>query len=157
MAARSAIGKGCGSSAREVALRHADDLTSQGRPQHQRMTQLHAHFHYRNKQAFQRLLDADRAKPGGGAPSTSAGRGTTLAASALDVNKRDWLGRTPLHLACSAGLDALDYVRILLRHPAINVNLTDVESGWTALHRALYAGNLPAAILLLQRGDIDIS
>ncbi|KAL1759711.1 hypothetical protein FB107DRAFT_204512 [Schizophyllum commune] len=121
------------------------------------MTQLHAHFHYRNKQAFQRLLDADRAKPGGGAPSTSAGRGTTLTASALDVNKRDWLGRTPLHLACSAGLDALDYVRILLRHPAINGNLTDAESGWTALHRALYAGNLPAAILLLQRGDIDIS
>ncbi|KAI5895725.1 uncharacterized protein SCHCODRAFT_02239003 [Schizophyllum commune H4-8] len=114
------------------------------------MTQLHAHFHYRNKQAFQRLLDADRAKPGGGAPSTSAGRGTpgswtrTLTASTLDVNKRDWLGRTPLHLACSAGLDALDYVRILLRHTAINVNLADAESGWTALHRALYAGNLPA-------------
>ena len=143
------------------------------------MTQLHAHFHYRNKQAFQRLLDPDRAKPGVGAPSTSAGRGTpgswtrTLTASTLDVNKRDWLARTPLHLVCSAGLDALDYVRILLRHPAINVNLTDAESGWTALHRALYAGNLPAAyvlsqyliarvlthlsILLLQRSDINIS
>lgn len=128
------------------------------------MTQLHAHFYHRNKQAFQRLLDADRAKQsGGGAPSTSAGRGTpgswtrTLTATALDVNKRDWLGRTPLHLACSAGTEVLDYVRILLRHPAINVNLTDAESGWTALHRSLYAGNLPAAILLLQRGDIDIS
>ncbi|KAL1740739.1 regulator of chromosome condensation 1/beta-lactamase-inhibitor protein II, partial [Schizophyllum fasciatum] len=134
------------------------------------MTQLHAHFYHRNKQAFQRLLDADRAKPGGGAPSTSAGRGTpgswtrTLTAMGMDVNKRDWLGRTVLHLACSARLEALDYVRMLLRHPAINVNLADAESGWTALHRALgwtalhralYAGNLPAAILLLQRSDID--
>jgi hypothetical protein len=65
---------------------------------------------------------------------------------------------------------------MLLAHPRIDVNLQDVESHWTALHRALYNGNIAAAyvafrhfrcgdtqfatflsILLLQRGDIDTS
>lgn len=44
---------------------------------------------------------------------------------------------------------------MLLAHPAINVNILDKESHWTPLHRALYAGNIPAAILLLKRLDID--
>lgn len=46
---------------------------------------------------------------------------------------------------------------MLLAHPAINVNIMDKESHWTPLHRALYAGNIPAAILLLKRLDIDTS
>ncbi|KAI0289159.1 hypothetical protein B0F90DRAFT_1796964, partial [Multifurca ochricompacta] len=48
------------------------------------MTSLHAYFYYRDQVAFQRQL---------------------AAASATDVNARDWLGRTVLHLACAA-LDA---------------------------------------------------
>ncbi|KAF8886287.1 regulator of chromosome condensation 1/beta-lactamase-inhibitor protein II [Infundibulicybe gibba] len=71
-----------------------------------------------------------------------------------DINGVDWLGRTVLHLACSS-LESIEYVRILLRHPAINVNIPDVESHWTPLHRALYHANIPAAILLLQRTDTD--
>lgn len=64
----------------------------------------------------------------------------------LDVNARDWLGRTILHLACSASDPAsVEYVRLLLAHPAINVNVQDTESQWTALHRALYHGNISAA------------
>ncbi|KAG0704544.1 hypothetical protein DFH29DRAFT_363617 [Suillus ampliporus] len=46
---------------------------------------------------------------------------------------------------------------MLLAHPAINVNVLDKESHWTPLHRALYAGNVCAAISLLKRPDIDIS
>jgi ankyrin repeat protein len=116
------------------------------------MTSLHAYFHNRDQAAFQRQI------------------------SLTDVNARDWLGRTVLHLACAASARAsIEYVRILLAHPAIDVNLQDVESHWTALHRALYNGNISAAyvafrrfgyntrfntfpsILLLQRDEIDSS
>ena len=120
------------------------------------MTSLHAYFHNRDQAAFQRHLST---------------------ALITDVNARDWLGRTVLHLACAVSArPATEYVRLLLAHPGIDVNLQDVESHWTALHRALYDGNIAAAyvvyhhiwccsikltpfqsILLLQRGDIDTS
>lgn len=77
-------------------------------------------------------------------------------AIAAEINGRDRLGRTVLHLACSS-TDTLEYVRLLLRHPAVNVNVQDLESHWTPLHRALFHGNLGAALLLLQHSDIDIS
>jgi ankyrin repeat protein len=73
-------------------------------------------------------------------------------------NSRDMSGRTVLHLACAdVAPIALEFVRVLLALPStqIDVNAQDAESGWTALHRALYAGNLHAAILLLARSDID--
>jgi ankyrin repeat protein len=89
------------------------------------MTSLHAYFYNRDQAAFQRHLST--------APPT-------------DVNARDWLGRTVLHLACASSTrDATEYVRMLLVHPAIDVNLQDEESHWTALHRALYNGNIAAA------------
>ena len=131
------------------------------------MTALHAHFHLRNQQAFQRLLDG-----GGGsrpqAPGLSSSGGKSwnrpsplsgnTAVLPLDVNARDWLGRTALHLAAAAqDAAATEYARMLLAHPDIQINLTDAESHWTALHRALYYGNLSTAILLLQRPDIDVS
>lgn len=46
---------------------------------------------------------------------------------------------------------------MLLTHPYILVNVPDRESHWTALHRALYHGNLATALLLLQRSDLDVS
>lgn len=45
----------------------------------------------------------------------------------------------------------------LLKNPNISVNLQDYESGQTALHRALYVGNIRAARDLLLRNDIDSS
>ncbi|OCB92256.1 hypothetical protein A7U60_g336 [Sanghuangporus baumii] len=134
------------------------------------MTALHVHFALRNQQAFQRLLDASR----GGTPqiasgptlSTSGGRSWNkpsplsggIPVPSCDVNARDWLGRTVLHLAVSS-LDpaALEFVKLLLSHPRIDVNTPDLESRWTALHRALYVANIPACVLLLQRADIDVS
>ncbi|KAH9169421.1 hypothetical protein EDB89DRAFT_1888857 [Lactarius sanguifluus] len=99
------------------------------------MTSLHVYFHNRDQAAFQRQL---------------------AVALPTDVNARDWLGRTVLHLACSA-LDpaATEYARMLLSHSGISPNLQDVESHWTPLHRALYNGNLSTAILLLLRSDVD--
>ena len=115
------------------------------------MTLLHAHFNLRNQQAFQRLLDggSDRGQSAGlsssGGKSWNRSSALTMAMS-CDVNARDWLGRTVLHLACSSTERfAIEYVRRLLAHPAINVNICDVESRWTALHRALYHGNIAAA------------
>jgi hypothetical protein len=58
-----------------------------------------------------------------------------------EVNRRDYLGRTVLQLAVMEKESwALDWVELLLKVPGLQVNLGDSESGWTALHRALYAG-----------------
>ena len=117
------------------------------------MTSLHAYFSLRQQQSFQRALDGisrgqSQSHP---SPSTSGGKSwskpSPLSSSAsIDVNARDWLGRTVLHLACaSVELSSLEYVRLLLAHLAVNVNLPDGESQWTALHRALFHGNIGAA------------
>ncbi|GAA5904198.1 hypothetical protein JCM6882_003976 [Rhodosporidiobolus microsporus] len=77
---------------------------------------------------------------------------------AAEVNRRDYLGRTVLHLAVSETEPwALDWVELVLSVPQgmLQVNAVDVESGWGALHRALYAGNIAAARLLLARDDLD--
>lgn len=141
------------------------------------MTLLHDHFHLRNQQAFQRLLDSSVDRGHSTSGLSSGGKSWTRASIltfgiTFDVNACDLLGRTVLHLAC-ASLDGLEYVRLLLRHPAINVNLADTESHWTPLHRALYNANIPTAyveliyifhqttahshrsLLLLQRSDTD--
>lgn len=72
------------------------------------------------------------------------------------MNRRDPLGRTVLHLlASSDDPAAFDFLTLLLTHPSVNYNLQDHESGWTALHRALYVGHVHVALLLLERTDID--
>jgi hypothetical protein len=116
-----------------------------------RMSALHAYFAQRNQHAFHRALDGARAQPP--APGTSGGKSwtktgtlSTAMAAPLDINARDWLGRTVLHLACAAtDASAVEYVRMVLGYPGVNVNLQDKESMWTALHRALYHGNLASA------------
>ena len=115
------------------------------------MSLLHDHVNSRNLRAFQLALDGSIGTPPTG-PSYTSGtgkslnRGVTLPQNSplFDINARDWLGRTALHLACTS-VEYIDYVRALLRHPNIDVNLPDVESLWTPLHRALYSANLSAA------------
>ncbi|KAG0320049.1 hypothetical protein BGZ99_004700 [Dissophora globulifera] len=72
-----------------------------------------------------------------------------------DVNHKDLDGRTPLHRAVAT--NDLDSVAALLRHPKLDVNAKDLESGWTALHRALYLGHLRIAMLLIQHKDINLT
>lgn len=104
------------------------------------MSNLHAYYALKDEQAFSKVLEASKARKQVSTPSSSPGK-----TPALDVNAKDWLGRTVLHLACS-NLEpyALTYIRMLLAHPLINVNVQDAESKWTPLHRALYQGNLSA-------------
>lgn len=125
------------------------------------MSLLHAHYALRNQQAFQRLIEGITRPPPSsshGHPGTSSSGGRSWNRPSilsqqgqglgLDVNARDWLGRTVLHLACSAGKGdraSVEYVRLLLGCAGINVNVQDVENRWTALHRALYNGNIEAA------------
>lgn len=59
--------------------------------------------------------------------------------------------------AANPSQQAYGFFCILLRNPNLSVNLQDYESGYTALHRALYAGNIRAARDLLARHDIDVS
>jgi inhibitor of Bruton tyrosine kinase len=75
-----------------------------------------------------------------------------------DPNERDAFGRTVLHLVCSCPQDprSFDFLYALLSLPTINVNVQDAESGWTALHRAMWCGNLRAAKELLSRSDTDL-
>lgn len=61
-----------------------------------------------------------------------------MATAALnaEVNRRDDLGRTVLHLAASElGEWALEWIELLLAVPGLQVNAVDKESGWSALHR----------------------
>lgn len=67
-----------------------------------------------------------------------------------DVNARDSFGRTLLHHAVSSHSEnALEFVKALIEIPLLDLYVQDTESGWTALHRALYFGNIAAAQLLM--------
>ncbi len=69
-----------------------------------------------------------------------------------EVNSRDYAGLTILLRAASSTAEcAISFVEALVAHPATDIYVQDPESGWNALHRALYAGNISIAILLLQK------
>lgn len=91
--------------------------------------------------------------PGTGAPKTasnSLGKG--------EINSRDHLGLTILlRAASSTSPDASSFVEALLDHPAIDIYAQDYESGWNALHRALYNGNISIARLLLEKERKDLT
>ncbi|KAF4122694.1 BTB protein [Geosmithia morbida] len=85
------------------------------------------------------------AKPGGG-----GGAAGTLGKA--EVNSRDHAGLTILlRTASSTGPHARDFAQALIDHPAIDLYAQDAESGWNALHRALYAGNVSIARMLLHK------
>jgi hypothetical protein len=43
----------------------------------------------------------------------------------------------------------------LIEHPAVDIYAQDQENGWTALHRALYFGNVTIARALMERDSRD--
>lgn len=59
----------------------------------------------------------------------------------------DEFGRNLLHVAASCGRD--DVVEWLIGQLGASVVALDYESGWTALHRALFYGQLSTARLLI--------
>ncbi|OHW96023.1 BTB/POZ domain-containing protein [Colletotrichum incanum] len=82
--------------------------------------------------------------------STSKNANTNLGKA--EINSRDHAGLTVLlRAASSTDSAAILFVQALLDHPAIDLYVQDPESGWNALHRALYNGNVAVARLLLER------
>ncbi|KAH7199941.1 hypothetical protein DER44DRAFT_671107 [Fusarium oxysporum] len=75
-----------------------------------------------------------------------------------EVNSRDHAGLTVLlRAASSTDPNAHEFVRALIEHPAIDLYVQDPESGWNALHRSLYAGNVSIARLLLEKERVDLT
>ncbi|GAP87053.1 putative BTB POZ domain-containing protein [Rosellinia necatrix] len=75
-----------------------------------------------------------------------------------EINSRDYCGLTLLlRAASSTSPDAVAFAQALLDHPAIDIYVQDPESGWNALHRALYNGNISIARLLLAKERRDLS
>lgn len=91
-------------------------------------------------------------KASGFGPGAAAGRAGNTNFGRAEVNSRDHAGLTILlRAAASASETAIAFVQVLLEHPAIDLHIQDPESGWNALHRALYAGNISIARLLLDK------
>ncbi|KAE8147381.1 BTB domain and ankyrin repeat protein [Aspergillus avenaceus] len=89
-------------------------------------------------------------------------RGSTPKAGRIlsreDLNARDHHGTTLLHhVASSPKLTATEFAISLLEIPLVDIYAQDWESGWTALHRALYAGNAAIAQALLAREMRDVT
>ena len=83
-------------------------------------------------------------------------KAAVLSLTRADVNSRDTLGRTLLHLAASSQNDsARAFVAALLEVPILDLYAQDIESGWTALHRAFYFGNVAIAQAILARDARD--
>ena len=76
--------------------------------------------------------------------------------SRADINWRDSHGVTLLHhIASSTSENASEFGVALLQWPLLDLYLQDEESGWTALHRALYFGNITIARALMARDIQD--
>lgn len=97
---------------------------------------LYRYYHENDLERFQRLLS--------GQHSTPHRKSTNVVLTRPMLRELDSNGRTVLHLACSEP-GRLEFVSALLAHPLVDASVPDLESGWTALHRALYHGNISAA------------
>jgi alpha-tubulin suppressor-like RCC1 family protein len=92
--------------------------------------------------------------------SGQVGNGTKGASPALgraEINSRDpHSGLTILHRAASSTTkNAISFALALIEHPLIDLYAQDIESGWTALHRSLYFGNVTIARAIIERDRRD--
>lgn len=96
-------------------------------------------------------------RPSGYATGPGKSKDTSLSLGRAEVNSRDHAGLTVLlRAASSTDPNTHDFVQALIDHPAIDIYAQDPESGWNALHRSLYTGNISIARMLLEkeRGDL---
>ena len=56
--------------------------------------------------------------------------------------------RCALHIAVSSG--KYDVAEWLIKEHSAEIHMKDFESGWNALHRSLFYGNIDCAILLIK-------
>lgn len=77
---------------------------------------------------------------------------TPLTLTRSDINAKDTRGLTLLHHAASSvATTQQQFALALIGHPYIDLYAQDYENGWTALHRALYFGNITVARAILER------
>ncbi|PLW28985.1 hypothetical protein PCASD_19468 [Puccinia coronata f. sp. avenae] len=76
----------------------------------------------------------------------------------ITINRRDQSGRTLLHKLSSSQneSDSIHWLELLQNYP-LQLNIPDLESGWTPLHRALYHGNLRFASILIDQLECDLN
>ena len=94
------------------------------------------------------------------ATPSSRGKGhrssTNVTLTRADINSKDAHGVTLIHhIASSTDRDAPLFASALLEISLLDPCLQDFESGWTALHRALYFGNATIARALMDRDIRD--
>jgi hypothetical protein len=90
--------------------------------------------------------------------TTSKPKDANITLTRAEVNSRDHAGLTVLlRAASSTAPSARDFVEALMGHPTVDIYTQDPESGWNALHRSLYAGNISIARLLLERERTDLT
>lgn len=91
-------------------------------------------------------------------PGAGGARASHTTVGKAEVNSRDYAGLSILLRAASSTSElAVTFVQLLLEHPSIDLHVQDPESGWNALHRALYTGNISIARLLLEKERQDLT
>jgi len=101
---------------------------------------------------------AKNRKVSGQAGNSGVGKGGNVGLGRAEVNSRDHAGLTLLHRAVSSPSEnAISFALALLEHPAIDLYIQDTENGWTALHRALYFGNITMARAIIEKDIRDPS
>lgn len=91
-------------------------------------------------------------------PGAGGARSGNMNFGRAEINSRDYMGLTILLRAASSDAgNAIAFVEALLDHPAVDIYVQDPESGWNALHRALYTGNVSIARLLLDKERRDLA
>lgn len=94
--------------------------------------------------------------PGTPTPERGASSRPGKTLSREELNARDQHGRTLLHhVVSSTKPSSVQFAMSLLEVPFLDIYVQDWESGWTALHRALYAGNVTIAQALIARDMRD--
>ena len=88
-----------------------------------------------------------------GSPEHTAQKSlSSITLNRASINWRDSHGVTLLHYIASLTADnTADFAIALLQQPLLDLYIQDEESGWTALHRALYFGNVTIARALMNR------
>eukprot|EP00981_Chlorochromonas_danica_P008610 scaffold2238_cov333-Ochromonas_danica.AAC.1 len=71
------------------------------------------------------------------------------------INGREIKVMTALHMAAAKG--NVEMVKLLLLHPAIDVNAVDSEDGYTTLHAACYTGRAEVVKVLLLDDRVDVN
>jgi alpha-tubulin suppressor-like RCC1 family protein len=91
-----------------------------------------------------------------GQAGNANGKTTSTNLSRAEINSRDHAGLTILHRAASSNLEsATSFALALLEQPSIDLYIQDKENGWTALHRALYFGNITLARAIIEKDNRD--